>query len=102
MGLSLRGIRSSRVLNAVGLVAVGLFVLGPALAKLHLAPAIGGVVLFALRGALPLGGANICGVPGFRGRRFRRGGVPAGTGAGLRVFLLAVGSGGFPAPLTHS
>ena len=100
MGLSLRGIRSSRTLNTVGLVAVGLFVLGPVLAKLHLAPAMGGFVLFALGGLLALVVAIIGVVRALRGGGFGRGGMLAATVAALVFLWLAIVQGG-SAPLIN-
>ena len=100
MGLSLRGIRSSRTLNTVGLVAVGLFVLGPLFAKLHMAPAIGGFALFVLGGLLALVVTIIAVVRALRGRGFGRAGVLAATVAALVFLWLAIVQGG-SAPLIN-
>ncbi|HYR97113.1 MAG TPA: DUF1499 domain-containing protein [Candidatus Binatus sp.] len=83
------------VLGTLGLLAGGVFVIGPALAWLRLVPAIVGFVLFALGGVLALvvGLASV--VQALRGRGIRPGGAVA-IFAGVAFLVVAARGRGGP------
>src|SRR5262245_33778108 len=98
MGLTARGATTPyrRTLDVLGLVAMGLFVLGPLLAWLRWVPALTGFAIFALGGLLALVVTIIALIRALRGRGFGRGGVLAAAVAAAFFVWSAVRGAGTP------
>ena len=79
--------------GSLGFVAVVAFVLGPALAWLHIVPPLAGFVVFALGGLLALVAALAGIVQAVRGRGFAPGAAAALAVAAVFVFAASRGAG---------